>query len=71
MSTIFVVKTDGAEDRYVDAASRQDAFVHVASGYFHVRPLTKAEVVKALRAGVAVEVTEKARAAEKESAPAE
>lgn len=60
---IYKVSTDGADDRFVEAASNVDAFVHVASDYFKVDLLSNAELRAAVKAGVSVETTAKVKAA--------
>lgn len=62
---IYRVRVDGAEDRFVDAASNVDAFTHVASDYFKVDLLSNAELRDAVKAGVKVESTDKVVAAAK------
>lgn len=67
---IYKVSTDGADDRFVEAASNVDAFVHVASDYFKVDLLSNAELRAAVKAGVAVETTAKVKAAADKAAAA-
>lgn len=66
MAGIYRVRVDGAPDRFVDAKSKVDAFVHVASEYFNVELLSNADLRAAVKAGVAVESTTKAAPAKTE-----
>lgn len=68
MSNIYKVSIADTPDRYVDAKSNVDAYVHVAKDYIQVDLLGAAELRAAVKAGVKVETTAKVEAEAKAAA---